>query len=280
MKPFWIGNPQANTSLWISIPHSGEFLPSEAFWLTNKPQSILLTDVDRFVNQLYQPIAETLGIPMLISPIHRYVADLNRSPEDIDPTTVEQAPPFASSFKRGLYWKSTTKQEPLLERPLSQEEHHFIVQNYHLPFHQEIKQRIAFLRSLGLPSLQLDCHSMPSQGTCAHADQGKKRPDVVLSDYQGKAAHSFFKNTLEQALVQQNLLLAYNDPYLGGYVTQHYGKPSQHQHTLQIEINRSLYMDEDTKAILNEPFRELQSKLHKALESVQKQIPKLIAALG
>ena len=31
----------------------------------------------------------------------------------------------------------------------------------------------------------------------------------------------------------------------GGYTTEHYGRPHVGLHTLQIEINRALYMDED-----------------------------------
>src|SRR5687767_164164 len=105
--------------LMITVPHAGESIPEEADWLKGVSPAVMLTDVDRFVDELYRPAAEGLKLPMEVMSIHRYALDLNRLPSDIDPESVEGAPPAkATSFISGFHWVRTTQGEPLMLRPI------------------------------------------------------------------------------------------------------------------------------------------------------------------
>jgi N-formylglutamate amidohydrolase len=85
---------------------------------------------------------------------------------------------------------------------------------------------------------------MPSKGTGAHADAGSARPDVVLSDFEGKSASHEFMGFVETAFRSQGFRVSLNWPYKGGRITQRYGRPELGHETIQIELNRALYMDE------------------------------------
>ena len=72
----------------ISIPHSGEKVPPQTPWLQHLPEVLLMSDVDRYVDRLYQPVIEALEIPSQKTEWHRYAVDLNRIPADIDQASV------------------------------------------------------------------------------------------------------------------------------------------------------------------------------------------------
>ena len=76
----------------VSIPHSGERVPDECTWLQNIDERVLMCDVDRYVDRLYETTLGKLGIPFVKTEWHRYAADLNRIPEDIDASSVTGAP--------------------------------------------------------------------------------------------------------------------------------------------------------------------------------------------
>ena len=87
-------------------------------------------------------------------------------------------------------------------------------------------------------AVMLDCHSMPA------AASGLHESDIVLGDRFGGACAPILMAEATRFLKEAGLRVARNNPYAGGYATEHYGKPGQNQHCLQIEINRSLYMVE------------------------------------
>jgi N-formylglutamate amidohydrolase len=263
----WLGKNHPMLSVIMTIPHSGETVPPEAAWLQEIAPDVLLTDVDRFVDRLYRPAAEDLQIPALATRIHRYVADLNRYPGDVDQDSVEQAREPSGKFPLGFHWVRTTQGAPLLRAPLTQALHQKLVEDYHDAFHGEFARRIAELHSRFGPAqtiYHLDLHSMPSQGTAAHADAGKKRPEVVISDFNGKSASTVFKDQVIAAFRAQGFDVGYNWPYLGGRITQRYGQPDHRHETIQIELNRALYMDEKTRAPLVQ-FDAVAARLKQAL---------------
>ena len=92
----------------------------------------------------------------------------------------------------------------------------------------------------------IDCHSMPSVGGPLDQDIGAPRPDIVLGDRFGTSCARRLTDMIERALSMQGFAVVRNNPYAGGYSTEHYGRPALGLHALQIEINRALYMDEDS----------------------------------
>ena len=94
--------------------------------------------------------------------------------------------------------------------------------------------------------LLIDCHSMPSVGGPMERDAGRARVDFVLGDCHATSCDRSVITRAERALRDLGYAVARNTPYSGGFVTQHYGRPGDGLHALQIEINRALYMDEAT----------------------------------
>jgi len=256
-----------------TLPHSGEKIPDLCGWLKGLPEEVLLRDVDRFVDQLYEPTLIDLQIPYVKTEWNRYVADLNREPGDVDQDSVEGAELAPGKMPRGFHWVITTKGETLLKRPLSREDHQALIDMIYTPFHTQIQNLIQSNKLQLQPVWHLDLHSMPSLGTKEHRDPGELRADIVVSDCLGKSADKKFVDLVICAYVRAGFKVRYNWPYFGGKITEVYGQPERFHHTVQIELNRSLYMNEETKQKVKK-FSEVQFKLDQALKMIQGEVKK------
>lgn len=254
----------------VSIPHSGERVPEEADWLKNLPEVILMRDVDRFVDQLYQSHLEHLKIPFVKTQWHRYAVDLNRLAGDVDEDSVLGSDNKSGTFTQGLHWVKTTKSETLMGKPITKDLHDLLVQKYFDPFHEQVRAQFSHFKSQGCKNIyHLDAHSMPSKGTQAHRDPGQDRADIVVSDFLGKSCSSEFKDLVIEAYTIAGFEVRYNFPYIGGRVTQTYGHPELGQQSIQVELNRKLYMDEETKKMRMRESEEVRQKIGRALEYVR-----------
>ncbi len=262
-------------ALFVTIPHSGEQVPDETPWLLGLPEELLMCDVDRYVDQLYRPILIDLHIPNVIWPWHRYVVDLNRLADDVDAGSVEGSSNPVGSFTTGLHWSRTTTGKTLMPKPMPEVLHEDLVKKYFLPFHKEVESLCAHLRHSGAKTIfHIDLHSMPSVGTQAHRDPGQRRAEIVISDFHGKSCSSEFKDLVVSAYEKQGFQVAYNWPYIGGRLTQQYGKPDQGHHAIQVELRRDLYMDEQSKKILP-AAKELAPRLSEAVRYIYQSISEL-----
>ncbi len=254
----------------VSIPHSGEKVPAETPWLQGLPESVLMCDVDRYVEDLYRGTLSHLEIQHVTTEWHRYVVDLNRLAEDHDASTVEGSPNPAGQFRRGIHWAHTTKHDVLLAAPISMRLHQQLILKYFDPFHQNLRETFQRARNRGvLEILHLDLHSMPSVGTSEHRDPGQRRADVVISDNKGKSTDPEFFELVCGAYQKAGFSVAKNWPYFGGRITEFYGRPSEQHHAIQVELNRALYMDETTKKARRELWPPLEKKLEQALQQIQ-----------
>lgn len=262
--------------LLVTIPHSGERVPDETPWLKNLPETLLMFDVDRFVDRLYEPVIAKLGLPFVKTEWHRYAIDLNRLKDDVDCDSVLGHPNPSGKFARGLHWSITTTGEKLMPNPMSPELHETLVQKYFEPFHQDVRAKLDEIRKHGAEiTYHLDLHSMPSVGTNEHRDPGERRADIVVSDCDGKSASTEFKDLVIRAYKEAGFSVAYNWPYKGGRVTETYGRPSEGQEAIQVELNRALYMDEKTKKLLEDKLPAMQAKLSQAITTIYNALPDL-----
>ena len=269
-------NDRIAPALFTSIPHSGEEIPPEAPWLNSLPTETLLRDVDRFVDELYIPALKEFGVPYVSSKTHRYALDLNRHESDVDCESVLGNKNPQGTHPRGLHWRVTTFDELLLPRAMSQLTHETLIQKYSRPFHEKIETIYSDFTTAGHSMIfHLDLHSMPSKGTGMHKDPGETRAEVVISDFNEKSAHLSYRKLLVSAFENVGLKVAINWPYIGGGITQRYGAPALGRHCLQIELNRSLYMNEVTKAKKPVEFTELQKKLREVMREVKKELPRV-----
>lgn len=261
--------------IFLSSPHSGEMIPEEVIWLSHLPETILMCDVDRYVDRLYAPGCERLAIPFIVTPWHRYVVDLNREPQDIDGQCVVGAVgAVGKEFVSALHWVRTTKGDLLMPQPMAPSLHERLVDKYWRPFHEQVLAQFAHFRRMGHDQIyHLDVHSMPSQGTDKHLDAGQRRPQIVVSDYHGKSCAPKFRDLVVHAYESAGFEVKVNWPYQGGRITQLYGRPELGQHTVQVEMNRALYMDEITKQKRDSSFGEVQNKLELVLVDIEKNLP-------
>jgi N-formylglutamate deformylase len=138
MKPFF-----------LSIPHSGERVPSEAKWLQGLPEPILMCDVDRFVDRLYEPVVNDLKLTCVRTQWHRYVIDLNRLPDDVDSDSVRGSKNPSGKFTTGLHWVKTTRGATLMAEPISEDLHDQLLKRYFEPFHANVRDTYDFFRVHG-----------------------------------------------------------------------------------------------------------------------------------
>lgn len=264
-------NSKLLVPFFVTIPHAGEKIPLQTPWLNALPEEILMCDVDRYVDFLYEPALRKLHVPFAKAEWHRYAADMNRVPTDVDCTSVIGSMIAAGSFNRGFHWVMTTYKNPLMTAPMKPETHEELVKLIYEPFHASVRDLYANMHDQGRKvTYHLDAHSMPSLGTSEHRDPGEKRADIVVSDCKGTSCSSQFKDLVIAAYVTAGFKVGYNWPYLGGRVTEQYGQPSRGQHAIQVELNRELYMNEKTKKLNSEPAKKVQEKILFALDYIKK----------
>jgi N-formylglutamate amidohydrolase len=267
---------EITSPLIVTIPHSGEKIPPQTPWLKELPEEVLMCDVDRYVDFLYEPALQQLKLPSVKTEWHRYAADLNRIPDDVDVTSVEGNANPAGMHNRGFHWVVTTYNQALMKKPLSLADHQALVNLIYEPFHQGIRDLYGQVFGKGYKRVfHIDAHSMPSLGTAMHRDPGEKRADIVVSDSKGKSSDPRFKDLIIAAYVSAGFKVGYNWPYFGGRVTEQYGHPSKEQHTVQVEMNRALYMDEVTKKLKPKEAAEVQEKVKIALKYIHQHLPEV-----
>jgi N-formylglutamate amidohydrolase len=117
------------------------------------------------------------------------------------------------------------------------------VERLYRPYHAALKELLANTRRKFGYAVLIDCHSMPAGVKLG--DSGV-RPDFIVGDRFGSSASRAFSAAAIQLLSDRGFVVAHNRPYAGGFITEHYGRPTRHVHAIQIEINRGLYMDEQS----------------------------------
>ncbi|MEK6774691.1 MAG: N-formylglutamate amidohydrolase [Bdellovibrionota bacterium] len=258
----------------VTIPHSGEQIPDQTPWLKSLPEEILMCDVDRFVDRLYESSLLEMKIPFVKTRWHRYAVDLNRVPTDVDACTVQGNKTAAGTHNRGFHWQITTMNYPLMSQPVSENTHVELTQLIYQPFHDSIQKIYLEFKSNGAKKIfHLDAHSMPSVGTQMHRDPGQRRADIVVSDVLGKSASENYVDLVMSSYLRAGFKVAYNWPYLGGRVTEQYGNPSIGHEVLQVELNRDLYMNEATKKLRDLEAATIAKKIRVSLERILKNLP-------
>lgn len=253
----------------VTMPHSGEKVPDVCHWLQNLPEPVLMSDVDRYVDQLYDPALSALKIKNLKTEWHRYAGDLNRLPTDIDENSVIGSKNKAGLFTRGFHWVKTYQGAELMKSPMDAKTHDHLIELIYNPFHAQIKSIYEHFHQQGARHLfHIDAHSMPSKGTNEHRDPGENRADIVVSDCHGRSCDSRFRDIVILAYVMAGFKVGYNWPYFGGRLTEHYGDPKAGHHVIQVELNRGLYMNEESKK-RHTNVAEIQNKIQKALTQIQ-----------
>lgn len=238
-----------------SSPHSGNKYPAEFLDKARPSIEALIQSEDSFVDQLFSTCPAS-GAPLLAALFPRIFCDPNRQAYELDPQMYSDSLPsyvltrsLRLSNGLGTIARYTADGQPIYKKKLTFEEAKQRIHDFYLPFHQQLQQLLAEgLKKFGFVVL-VDCHSMPSRSRKAGKLQKIDRPDFILGDRFGLSCHGDIMELASSILQDLGYEVVRNIPYAGGYITEHYGQPAQNIHSLQIEINRALYMDEDSRSL-------------------------------
>lgn len=263
-------------------PHSGRAYPHAFIEQSRLDPLALRRSEDFLVDQLLKTIP-TIGAPLVKALFPRSYCDPNREPYELDPAMfAEDLPSYVNSTSQRLANGLGTiprivgaGQDIYKEKLLFSEAERRISQCYR-PYHRAVTDLLdSTVANFGFVVL-IDCHSMPSIGGPRDLDQGVIRPDVVLGDRFGSACDPAVTAAAEQIFQDLGYRVVRNAPYAGGFITQHYGRPTASRHALQIEINRGLYMDE-RKLEIHTGFTSLAPDLHQFALAMAEITPLLAA---
>jgi N-formylglutamate deformylase len=232
---------EPTTPLVVSVPHAG--LSTAGYEETLTPELEVRGDADLFVDRLYA-IGEPGGPEVYVAAqLSRFVCDLNRDPDDVCRGAVPEHPTAPNLDGRGFLWAVTTTGAPALARPLSIGEWRERTA-IHAAYHDTIRRALARARALFGYAILVDGHSMPSRGRAGHLDPGHVRAAVVPGDRNGTSCAPALTELVTRHFEAEGLEVRANDPYRGGYITAHHGRPADGIHAIQIELRRDLYLDE------------------------------------
>jgi N-formylglutamate amidohydrolase len=270
--PFQLFSPERPfTPVVFTSAHSGRAYSADLMAGVRLSSLDLRRSEDSFVDELFGA-APAHGAPLLAANFPRAFCDANREPWELDPKMFEDRLPdwvnttsTRVSAGLGTIAKVVASGESIYAMKLPFAEAERRIYTYWRPFHDTLSRLIEDIKARFGYCLLIDCHSMPSNG------QGRRiggRPvDFVLGDLHGSACASRVTRSAEAFLSAKGYLVRRNDPYAGGFITRHYGRPADDVHVLQIEIARALYMDETRIERLP------------GFPGVQQQITELVAAL-
>jgi len=239
------GTPGATV---FSSPHSGAHYP-EAFLQGSQLDPLTLrSSEDAFVDTLFAS-APDYGAPLLAARFPRAYVDLNRARTELDPAIVD-IPRHPSVNPRisaglGVIPRVVSGGRVIRSGRMTREEADLRLAQVHTPYHNALNRLLQTARIRHGHAILIDCHSMPHEALrVQNLPGGRRRPEIVLGDRFGTSCAPWISDLAYDAFTVAGFTVARNAPFAGGYITETYGLPAQNMHALQIEIDRSLYMDE------------------------------------
>lgn len=232
----------------VSVPHSGTLIPESEHEYYNVAPDELIGQGDLFVDRLYDGV-DRFGATVIRTPYNRFLVDLNRLEDDLSPMSVEggrvrRDPGYYGH--RGLFWAVTSDGSPIYRRPMSRADARHRVETYYRPYHEALSRVLDELVSEFGFAVLLDAHSMPSHSTSLSTARRIARPDVVPGNLYGASCNKWLTTAVTSYWKSCGRTVSLNRPYRGGGITRQHASPSRGIHAIQIELNRAMYMDEDS----------------------------------
>lgn len=250
-QPITVERPaRAKLPFVFSSPHSGRLYPASFITASNLDPVTLRRSEDSFVEEIFGGVV-ALGAPLIHARFPRAYLDANREPYELDPSMfADPLPPHVNTRSLrvagglGTIARVVADSTEIYRAPLAYAEAERRIRLLYMPFHEMLRSLLEDThRAFGWAVL-IDCHSMPSVGGPTDDDRGADRPDIVLGDRYGTSCAGEVTEEAELILKRLGYSILRNNPYAGGFNTEHYGRPNRGFHALQIEINRALYMNE------------------------------------
>lgn len=230
-------------------PHSGRSYPRSFLDQSRLDERRIRLSEDAYVDELFAHVPD-LGAPLIRALFPRAYLDVNREPYELDQRMFsERLPPYVNARSQrvaaglGTVPRVISDSEDIYAGPITVAEALWRVEKLYKPYHAALRRLLATTHVRFGCAVLVDCHSMPST---FRGQDPRHRADFVLGDRHGTSAPRLLIDTAHKALTELGYKVGINKPYAGGFITEHYGRPARGLHALQIEVNRSLYMDEKT----------------------------------
>ena len=250
----------------VSVPHAG--IGTAGFEAALTPELDVRCDADMFVDRLYRA-GEAEGPETFVAAhLSRFVCDLNRDPDDVSRGAVPEHPAPRNHDGRGFIWAVTTTGAPALARPLSLAEWKLRTA-LHAAYHDAFDRALRRARDRFGYAILVDGHSMPSRGRAGHKDPGRPRAHVVPGDRDGQSCAPALTAFVTRHFEALGFDVRANDPYKGGFITTHHGRPADAIHAIQIEMRRDLYMDEERFTIVDPGFGRVRDAIAALLRGLR-----------
>lgn len=245
----------------LSSPHSGHVFPQEFYDHVTVDEKNLHANEDWFVDALIEG-AITAGMPTLLMNISRCYVDVNRDKMEIDPSMYfdypQQEDNCAGSRRCrvgfGVIHRIMENGHNIYDKPLSYAEVQDRICQVYDVYHKKLSKIIdKVVKKFGF-CFVLDCHSMPSK--IGAMMLGDKPIDICIGNLFEQSCPPEMSEFFMKAFIDKGYNCLYNTPYSGAYITFNYCQPRKKVYTMQLEVNRGLYMNEK-KYIKNKKFQQV-----------------------
>ena len=272
-----------SSALVLDSPHSGVVYPPDFLYTCDT--SVLRKAEDTHVEKLYD-FAPGMGAHWIEALFPRSYLDANRNTTELDVSLLDQPWPHPVAtdpvvlskvrLGKGLIWRTTDDGFPIYGRSLSVDEVMHRIEHCWTPYHAAVAEAIDVAHARHGYSIHVNCHSMPAIAS-SHATNfpGEKHADFVVGDRDGSTASPALSRLVCAHLTALGYRVAYNHPYKGVELVRRYSDPAAQRHSIQLEINRKLYMNEETLE-LTAGFDTLKAHLRSLVELLLKTDPRLL----
>lgn len=261
MDSFRITTPStARVPVLLSVPHCGTVFPDEIKGEYDPELIAAPDDTDWYVDRLYG-FAHSLGITMISAVFSRWVIDLNRLPQGTplysDGRIITHLCPVTTFLGQPIYVDERTVVLP--------EEVERRTKAYFEPYHRKLGELLTELKAKFGKVLLWDCHSIRQHVPTIRND---RFPDLILGSAGGASASPLLIETALESLRKGECTVSHNHPFQGGYITRHYGKPSEGSHALQLEMTKINYMDDSETEYHSTRAEKMAERLNNTLNGL------------
>jgi N-formylglutamate deformylase len=231
----------------VDSPHSGMQWPDD--FRPSASREAILTTWDAFVDELWAGSVGS-GATLIAATFPRAYLDVNRAADDLDADLLDA--PWPGSLRptdytrrgMGLVRRHALPGVPMYDRRLSVADVAGRLERYYHPYRSALSAALDRLQPAFGTTVHINAHSMKSRGNAMNVDDGAMRPDIVVSDRHGTTAAPALTTWCADWFRSQGLTTQINTPYQGGDLVASFGDPARSRHSIQIEVNRAVYLDE------------------------------------
>ena len=231
----------------FNSPHSGSVYPYDFLNASRIDLPTLRRSEDSFMDELITDLSGR-GFPTVRVNFPRSYVDVNREPYELDPRMFSgRLPSFANTRSMrvagglGTIPRVVGDGQEIYRERLSVDDALSRIEALYKPYHRALRRLINKAHQAFGTVVVVDCHSMPSIGV---SRDEPRRPDMVIGDRYGTSCAALLSDRVEETMSRLGYSVGRNKPYAGGFITEHYGNPASGLHTIQLELNRAIYMDE------------------------------------